>query len=58
MRGKNVYSRSLQTDFEVIRSMNPKPKYQDANGNSKCHKSRQALLKPNEDKTDKGRQER
>ena len=47
MKEKNVYSRSLQTDFEVVRSMNAEPEHQDANGNGKGNKSRQALLKPN-----------
>lgn len=58
MREKNVCSRSLQTDFEVVRCMNTKPEHQDADGNGKRNNSRLTLLKPNEDKTDKGCQER
>ena len=35
MKEKNVYSRYLQTDFEVVCSMNAEPEHQDANSNSK-----------------------
>ncbi|MEN9864297.1 MAG: hypothetical protein RLZZ601_2061 [Pseudomonadota bacterium] len=47
MKEKNVYSRSLQTDFEMVRSMNAEPEHEDANSNSKCYESCKALLKPN-----------
>jgi hypothetical protein len=37
MKEKNVYSRSLQTDLEMVGSMNAKPEHEDAKGNSKHH---------------------
>ena len=58
MKEKNVYSRSLQTDLKMVSRMNAEPEYEDAKGNSKHHQAGQTLLKPNKDKTDKGRQER
>ena len=47
MKGKNFYSRSLQTDIEVVCGMNAEPEHQDTDGDSKRKQARQTLLKPN-----------